>query len=403
MTGTHFDEMDGVTLTGHEIYRRIHAGPGAASLTVASDAMESLARRYEQRTTRVTALSDKMNAAWQGSTSDAVQSHMPALVRLHQDSRKVLETVRAALKQQAEQYGETRVKLENIPETKPVNRMYNPEELSADIARAAAEYDAKAHYNVGVYDQYVTQSYTNGRAIGDTSYPAASTMPPPSITVRSATGAEASGWTSGTGFSSSANAAPVGSSGAGIDVPSTENRPSTTLPNGGVTPPSGPSRPPGNVPAIPLLTVGTGTTPQGWGPDPALARQWIAEGEGRQPSLSVGREPGGQGPTAFGGNGRQSGALDREGRGPVMVPRAGVGEPVVSRSVLRGPSSAGAGGSALRNGMLGSPASSGKEDDTEHTSKLDGYVDLDKLFTPDGPAFPAVIGAETDEDEDDER
>src|ERR1044071_375578 len=176
--GPHFDEMDGVALTGHEIYRRIHAGPGATSLTLASDAMETLARRYEQRATRVIALSERMNAAWQGSTSDAAQSHMPALVRLHQDSQKVLDTVRAALKQQAEQYGETRVKLEDIPETKPVNRMYNPQQLSADIAQAAAEYNAKAHHNISVYDQYVTQSYTNGRAIGDTPYPTAFTIAP---------------------------------------------------------------------------------------------------------------------------------------------------------------------------------------------------------------------------------
>jgi hypothetical protein len=103
------------------------------------------------------------------------------------------------------------------------------------------------------------------------------------------------------------------------------------------------------------------------------------------------------------GDGRQPGALDHDDRRPGIVPRAGAGDHVVSRSVLRGPPSAGAGGSAFGNGLLGSPMSSGKEDDAEHTSKLDGYVDLDRLFTPDGPAFPAVIGLATVEDEDDER
>jgi uncharacterized protein YukE len=383
-TGPHFDEMDGVALTGHEIYRRIHAGPGAASLTAASGAVEALARRYDQRAARITALSDRMNAAWQGSASDAAQSGMSALVRLHHDSRKVLETVRTALAQQAGHYGETRGKLENIPETRPVNRMHNPEELAADIAQAAADYNAKAHHNVVVYDQYVAQSYANGRAMGDTLYPAVSTTALPSITVRSSAGPEVSGSSSGPGFSSS--------SPGGADVSSMASRPSTTPPEGGsgAVPPGGQPLPGGNPP-----TVNTVTTQQGWGPDPSLARQWIADGAGQQPSLSVVREPDGQGSAALGGNGRHPGVPDRR---PAMGPRAGVGDQVVSRSVLRGASSAGASG--VGPGMWGSPvSSSGEDDDTEHRSKLDGYVDLDKLFAIDEPAFPAVIGAETDEDE----
>jgi hypothetical protein len=400
-TGPHFDEMDGVALTGHEIYRRVHAGPGAASLTVASDAVEALARRYEQRATRITALSDKMNAAWQGSASDTAQSGMPVLVRLHQDSQKVLETVRTALGQQAGHYGETRGKLENIPETKPVNRMYNPDELSADVAQAAADYNAKAHYNVVVYDQYVAQSYTNGRAMGDTPYPAVSTTALPSITVRSSAGPEASGWSSGPGFGSSANAASPG--GGGVDVPSAESRPSTTLPEvgSGAVPPGSQSLPGGSNPVIPPPTVNTVTAQQGWGPDPSLARQWIAEGAGagQQPSLSVVKEPDGQGSAALGGNGRNPGAPDRDGRRPGIGPRVGAGDHVVSRSVLRGAPSAGAGASGLGNGMWGSPTSSGNDDDTEHKSKLDGYVDLDKLFAVDEPVFPSVIGAKNDEND----
>jgi hypothetical protein len=383
-TGPHFDEMEGVTSTGHEIYRRIHAGPGATSLTVASGAVEALARRYDQRATRITALSDKMNAAWQGSASDAARSGMSALVRLHHDSRKVLETVRTALGQQAGHYGETRGKLENIPETRPVNRMHNPEELAADIAQAAADYNAKAHHNVVVYDQYVAQSYANGRAMGDTLYPAVSTTALPSVTVRSSAGPEVSGFSSGPGFSSS-------SPGGGADVSSLGSRPSTTPPQGGsgAVPPGSQPLPGGTPP-----TVNTVTTQQGWGPDPSLARQWIADGAGQQPFPSVVREPDGPGSAVLGGNGRQPGASDRR---PAMGPRAGVGDPVVSRSVLRGASSAGASGAGP--GMWGSPVSSSGEDDTEHRSKLDGYVDLDKLFAIDEPAFPAVIGAETDEDE----
>lgn len=396
--GPHFDEMDGVVLTGHQIYLRIHAGPGAASLTMASDAVEALARRYEQRATRITALSDKMNAAWQGSASDTAQSGMPVLVRLHQDSQKVLETVRTALGQQAGHYGETRGKLENIPETRPVNRMYNPDELAADVAQAAADYNAKAHHNVVVYDQYVAQSYTNGRAIGDTSYPTVSTTALPPITVRSSAGPEVSGQSSGHGFGSSAAAAPSGG------VPSTESRPSTTPPasGSGAVPPGSQPLPGGTNPPGPPPAGNTITTQQGWGPDPSLARQWIAEGAGQQPSWSVVREPDGQGSAGLGGNGRHPGASDRDGRRPAMGPRVGVGDHVVSRSVLRGAPSAGAGASGHGNGMWGSPASSGTDDDVEHKSKLDGYVDLDKLFALDGPAFPAVIGAENDEDENEE-
>jgi uncharacterized protein YukE len=390
VTGPRFDEMDGVALTGHEIYRRIHAGPGAASLTVASGAVEALARRYEQRATRITALSDKMNAAWQGSASDAAQSGMSALVRLHQDSQKVLDTVRAALGQQAGHYGETRGKLENIPETRPVNRMHNPDELAADIAQAAADYNAKAHHNVVVYDQYVAQSYANGRAMGDTPYPAVSTTALPSITVRSSAGPEVSGFSSGPGFSSSASAAFSG--GGGADRPSLASPPSTT--GSGAVPPGSQPLPGGNTPP-PVNTV---TTQQGWGPDPSLARQWIAEGAGvgQQPSLSVLREPDVPGSAAPGGYDRHPGASDRR---PAMGPRVGAGDQVVSRSVLRGAPSAGAGASGVGTGMWGSPTSPGKEDDTEHTSKLDGYVDLDKLFALDEPAFPSVIGVENDEDE----
>jgi hypothetical protein len=381
-TGTHLDPLDGVAMTGYQIYLRIRHGPGSGTLEAASDAADTLVGRYEQRQEQINALSKKMTAAWHGTAAEAAQADLPRLAKVYEDSLASLRAVREHLSGQAYSYRHTYDSVEELPgETSP----YSATVIAGDAEQVVDAYRNKASNNVVVYDQYVSQSHEHSKDLPK-SFPTITATGVPPVTVLQSAGHPVPGSVSGQEARVPANAAPDG----GVDqrdaLPTGEGQPGA---------PSGEGRP-GATPTRPDDSV---TAQQGWGPDPSLARQWIAEGTGnpQQFSSSAMKEPGGAGFAGLGGIARVPDSSNRDrqvGRNPGAGPRVGVGNDAPRRSVPRSPTSAGA-VSGLGGGMWGPLAQRGAgEDDAEHTS---GYVVPNDLFAIDAPAWPPVIGVETDD------
>jgi hypothetical protein len=374
------DEVDGVEMTGHEIYRRIQDGPGTVTLNQAARVAALLVARYALRRARITAIRDRMVAAWHGSAGDAAQSVMSPLTQVFEETLGELETAGKALAAQSARYWETFHGVQEIPKN---YRM--PSHPYSDVSQVIEDYNTKAENNVRVYQQYVAQSRANAEAM-PRSFPTVSLLTVPPVTVRGAAGQ------------------------AGIGSSTEPGNPSTVAPGGGdrwtdptlesqPDDPSGESQPDDRV--APLPPGDTATGQQGWGPDPSLARQLIGD---TTPSSApaVLKGPDGPGMAALGGTAGNPDTPDRDGQGrrPGSALWARASGDVPYRAVLRPAAPPGTGG-AFGGAM--SPLTRGRSDDTEHTPRYGRYVDPNELFASDVPVSSPVIGAEDDEEGEDDR
>ena len=381
--------MDWVVQTAHEIYTKIHCGPGTGTLADSAQAAEALAGRYEQRQARIIALRRRMMAAWQGNAADAAEGAMSPLVRANENALAQLEIASMYLGVQVGTFRDTFNEVVAVPEGTQATGVDAANPYAVDADGMVDEHRNKATRNVWVYQQYVTQSQINGNAMPQ-SYPVVPAVGIPVVTVRGIAGQAVSGRA---GTEELGDRASFALGDTDISASDSVTRPSL----GGVV------------------------TEQGWGPDPARAGSPVAEGAPRGPQPSDGA-----GVAAFGGSARNAGAPGRfsrtlgapgrgvaanpgapglaanpgtPGRGGQVGRRPGSGEEGVHRPVLRSaaPVEGNASGPA---GMWGSlPPRAPGEDDSQHTHRYGRYLDPNELFACDLPVSPAVIGVDSDDED----
>jgi hypothetical protein len=376
--------MDGLVLTGHEIYTRIQGGPGADTLAAAADAARVLAARYERRQARIIALRRRMSAAWQGGAADAAEAALTPLVRANENALAQLEAARMSLGGQASSYRDTFNKVEPVPEGTQAAGVDSVDPYAVDADKIVDENRNRASRNVWVYHQYVMQSQINGSAM-PRPYPSLPVVGAPAVTVCPAADGAASGGLSTGEFGDHVSLA----LGAGSE---------DFLFGDGQVDPSfvagQPVVPAGEGDGLTRSSQGGAVTEQGWGPDPARAGHVVAEGAPRGPQpFSVLRDP-----VVFGGNPGIAGNAGLSGRGQGGR-RSGSGEEGGHRSLLRPAVPAAGNASGLGGGMWGTlPPRAGGDDDTKHTRRYGRYLDPNELFACDVPVTSAVIGLEFDDE-----
>lgn len=382
--------MDGVVLTAHEIYSKIHGGPGTGTLAEAAQAAEALAGRYEQRQARIIALRRRMMAAWQGNAADAAEDAMSPLVRANENALVQLEVATMYLGVQVGTFRDTFNDVVAVPEGTQATGVDAADPYAVDADGMVDEHRNKATRNVWVYQQYVMQSQMNGSAM-PWPYPTVPAVGTPAVTVRGTAGGASA---EKLGDQASLALGAVGD--LDTDISSSDSSTSPSL--------------------------GGAVTEQGWGPDPTRVGNPVTESTPRGPQPSDGA-----GVAALGGTARNPGVPGRSGfsrtlgapgRGLAANPgapgrgglaanpgtpglggqvgrRPGSGEEGVHRSVLRSAAPVEGPG-----GMWGSlPPRAPGEDDSEHTRRYGRYLDPDELFACDLPVSPAVIGLESDDED----
>ena len=387
-TGRLPDEMDGVVLTGHQIYTRIQGGPGTDTMAAAADAAGALASRYERRQARIIALRRRMSAAWQGSAADAAEAALTPLERANENALAQLEVARMFLGVQASSYRDTFNKVEPVPEGTQAVSFDGADPYAVDADKMVDEHRNKASRNVWVYHQYVMQSQINGDAM-PRPYPTVPAVGTPTVTVRRTAGDAISGGSSPEELRDRANLALGAGGDQDADILSGEGQPDTCSLESRVGLPAGENDP------LTRTSQGGAVTEQSWGPDPARAGHLVAEGtpRGPQPSLSALREP----VAVFGGIAGNPGTSGRGGQGNR---RSGSGDEGTHRPVLRSATPAPGNASGLGPGTWGAlPPRAAGDDDTAHTRRYGRYLDPNELFACDVPVSPAVIGAESDDED----
>ncbi|OLF11263.1 PPE domain-containing protein [Actinophytocola xanthii] len=423
-----------VTLTAHEIYRRITTGHGSGSLLAARDTAAELAGSLADRVGQIEAARGASTGAWQGEAS---QRSLTAAARLFNSltvAQRQLAVNSRALDAELSAFDHIRANVEPVPESPPQSGFLNSANpFQTDVDKAINDYNAKAAKNVALYEGYSVDTAA-ARSQVPLSYPM--TVPP----------AESTAPTAGT--AAPLAAAPTAPPGAGPAVDTASAAPTTTSTTDGGTPTVPP--PAGGASGTPGGTTGQGaaaTDPLGrqaaglTSPNAAAAggapvlpvlpgtsvggasanrRSLPAGASGAQRGLS-GAGPGvGPGAGGFGGFG-VGGTPGGPGAGGPGVGGSGAGGPGAGGSgaggsVARGGPAVGTGpipgqsstapppgrgglagatprGAAGPGGPLGAPTGrSDGDEDAEHHVKYRIEPDGEELFGTDEFTAPPVIG-----------
>jgi hypothetical protein len=397
-----------IGMTGAEIYRNFHDGPGPDGLIDGAVVVNEISGTYGERAQQIRALVARMESAWQGDAAGAAQRGAGPLAVEHDMSSMALGTAQDLTSRQAGSFSEAKGRVVPVP---PKPELLNPAvvftspAMVIDHERRLDEHSAAAQNNVDVMNGYSGASEYNTENL-PTSYGKLSD--------------DQSGIDVGTNEVGGVGGAVIntpGSADSGDDTTrSTAAGRDSSEPVGGSRTPGGSS---GGGPGVGGGASGGGssgsgpgsspgvTTPETFVPDPSPSPVGSSDvGTGRVPGTSVGPlSPGvgavvagrggfggGAGPFGGGGAGPRGGVPAGPGAGVGADPRGVAARP----GSVTGPLAAGGRGGPGAGGFPVSTPGRGRDDeDIEHQRPewLEGG-DPDELFGTDVVTAPPTIGAD---------
>ncbi|WP_409489898.1 hypothetical protein [Amycolatopsis sp. cmx-11-12] len=421
-------------LTAAQIYEQVTGGNGTDSLSDAQQGAYNLAKRHQDRMQRITTLSQKTAAGWQGGASSAAVDATKPLVEASMDDAMHLARAQSAITAQMGAFGSAKNSVKPVPPEQPQPTAQDAIDLMegkpVGYFDKVKGYQADSQHNIDTFATYHSASTSNGDEL-PAQY-AQLTDPGGSVTLDDGS----SGRPSAKGFGDDGRGPGIGEPYRGTSGPGTSGGPgpgqsgpdqgspvhSGPQPGQGpqpIQPPPGQSHPgtqqpddgtransytpPQSTPIVPPaanLDFGPngrppttynspGTFPPGYGP--------FGPGTGGSGTSGPGTGTGGKSPGGPGGGyrGAVPGVPGGPGQ-PGMGGRSGAGMPGEG---VGGRGTAGAAGAAGRGGANGMPmapgAARGKgEDDKE--KKAPAYLqnpDPDETFGGDTEKpMPPVIG-----------
>lgn len=401
----------GFFVTADDIYRWLKEGPGAESLNLAQNATRREMERENQRADQIMALSNAIQAGWQGEAGGRAYSAATPLAEHALRGADQLRVSQDLLSRQSASFLDAANRVRPVPEKPPENPLNDAFPFDNDIDKQTQDYQSAAQNNFAVFREYdgassynetrMPQEYnTTNRSAGDV------TVTPPADTIEVGDSSTDSGprsdgpgeYSGGPGNYSGYGAGPSGYPGSTGSGPPTGGGHAGTVPPGGqqTTPndyrPSPqppysypPSYPSVNRPSPVSADPGnyTGGTPYGGGGFGPRGTGGTGGG-GR-----FGGGQGGGGPRGFGstpgpGPGAAAGALAAEEAAARRAAQAAAG-------VRPGPA----------GGPMGAPMGAGRnkdDEDTEHERKILVEADAEETFGSDVLTAPQVIGDDEYED-----
>ncbi len=152
-------------LTAAEIYTQVTGGEGTGSLSEAQQGAYNLAKRHQDRMQRITALSQKTAAGWQGASSSAAVDATKPLVEASMDDAMHLARAQTAITSQMDAFGSAKNSVKPVPPSPPeptamdvLNQLVGKPSY-ADKARG---YQADSQHNIDTFASYHSASTSNG-------------------------------------------------------------------------------------------------------------------------------------------------------------------------------------------------------------------------------------------------
>ncbi|WP_024877043.1 PPE domain-containing protein [Saccharomonospora piscinae] len=156
----------GRELDAHQIYERLHAGPGTGSLVEGQSSANTLKDHFGERVAQMDSLAQRMDAAWQGDASQAAKAGANPLKQWLQDSEGKLHESSHSMGSQLDAFNTTINRVQPVPAKPPESDFLNDiTPWQTDTDREISEYNAKAQANVEAYNAYYQLSSANGQSM----------------------------------------------------------------------------------------------------------------------------------------------------------------------------------------------------------------------------------------------
>lgn len=153
--------VGGQALDARQIYQQISGGPGPASLQQGSATALDLQNAHQQRADQIAKLNEKMDAAWQGDSSQAAQAGGRPLQIWLNDSAQNLGTSSQYISHQAQDFAVVAQKVQPLPENPPSMGFVDHINPWSDKDSEIKDYNQKAQQNVDAFNAYYQASAQN--------------------------------------------------------------------------------------------------------------------------------------------------------------------------------------------------------------------------------------------------
>ncbi|MGH3861253.1 MAG: hypothetical protein ACRDSQ_16935, partial [Actinokineospora sp.] len=152
-----------MSLTPEQIYENFKAGYGGQGLSQASAIVTDLAAKYQERADAITALTGRMESAWQGESAGAAQRGAGPLAVQHAMAAPEMKTAQDLTTRQVESFDHANNSVVEVP---PRPDKLNPFDFLNDGKRGTyesklGEHSAAAENNVAVMRSYGDASTYN--------------------------------------------------------------------------------------------------------------------------------------------------------------------------------------------------------------------------------------------------
>ncbi|KZB81940.1 PPE domain-containing protein [Amycolatopsis regifaucium] len=153
-------------LTASEIYTQITGGKGTGSLSKAQESAFGLAKRHQERMQRITALSQKTAAGWQGAASSAAVDATKPLVEAAMDDAMHLAVAQSAISAQMDAFGSAKNSVKPVPPEQPQPTAQDALDLMqgkpVGYFDRVKGYQADSQHNIDTFATYHSASTSNG-------------------------------------------------------------------------------------------------------------------------------------------------------------------------------------------------------------------------------------------------
>ncbi|EME60375.1 PPE domain-containing protein [Amycolatopsis decaplanina] len=152
-------------LTAAQIYEQVTGGEGTGSLSEAQVRAFNLTQRHHERAQKLTALTQKTMAGWQGGASDAAADATKPVVEAAYDDAMHLAVAQSAISAQMDAFGMAKNSVKPVPPNPPEPTaldVLNQLTGKPSYAEKAKGYQADSQHNIDTFATYHSASTSNG-------------------------------------------------------------------------------------------------------------------------------------------------------------------------------------------------------------------------------------------------
>ncbi|WP_037308350.1 PPE domain-containing protein [Amycolatopsis orientalis] len=152
-------------LTAAQIYEQVTGGEGTGSLSEAQVRAYNLTKRHHERAQRLTALTQKTMAGWQGESSRAAADATKPVVEAALDDAMHLAVAQAAITSQMDAFGTAKNSVKPVPPQQPAptaEDVVGILEGNGGYWDKVKSYQADSQHNIDTFSVYHSASTSNG-------------------------------------------------------------------------------------------------------------------------------------------------------------------------------------------------------------------------------------------------